>query len=45
MFDSWSNFLNVFFAASGFMFWLCFVGFIYLVVRRIRNKKRGFYEQ
>jgi hypothetical protein len=31
-------------AMSGFMFWICFVGFVVLLIKRRRNKKGGVYE-
>jgi hypothetical protein len=31
-------------AMSGFMFWICFVAFVVMVIKRKRNKQRGIYE-
>jgi heme exporter protein D len=45
MFDSFSDFFWSFMALSGFMFWICVVIFVVLLVIRGRTKKRRvFYE-
>jgi heme/copper-type cytochrome/quinol oxidase subunit 2 len=44
MFESFGDFFWTFMAMSGFMFWICFVGFVVLIVKRRRNKQRGIYE-
>lgn len=43
MFDSFGEFFWTFMAMSGFMFWLCLVIFIGMVMKRQRAKRR-FYE-
>jgi len=44
MFESFGDFFWKFMAMSGFMFWICFLVFIGLVIRRNRAKRRMFYE-
>jgi len=44
MFESFGDFFWTFMAMSGFMFWIFFVGFVVLIVKRRRNKQRGIYE-
>jgi len=44
MFDSFGEFFWTFMAMSGFMFWLCAVIFIAMVIKRSRAKKRAYYE-
>jgi hypothetical protein len=45
MFESFGDFFWTFMAMSGFMFWICFAGFVALVIRRNRLKKGLYYEQ
>lgn len=40
MFESFNDFFWTFMAMSGFMFWICVVVFIGLVIRRNRDKNR-----
>jgi len=40
MFDSFGDFFWSFMALSGVMFWVCLAGFIALVVKRNRAKRR-----
>lgn len=40
LFDSFSNFFWSFMALSGLMFWICVAGFVVLVVKRQREKRR-----
>jgi heme/copper-type cytochrome/quinol oxidase subunit 2 len=44
MFESFGDFFWTFMAMSGFMFWICVVIFVFLVVRRRREKKGAIYE-
>jgi len=44
MFESFGDFFWTFMAMSGFMFWICFAGFVMLVIKRKRNKQGGIYE-
>lgn len=44
MFESFGDFFWTFMAMSGFMFWICFVGFVMLIIKRKRNKQGGVYE-
>ena len=44
MFESFGDFFWTFMAMSGFMFWICVLIFVSLVVKRRRDKQRGFYE-
>jgi len=44
MFESFGDFFWTFMAMSGFMFWICFVAFVVMVIKRKRNKQRGIYE-
>jgi hypothetical protein len=45
MFNSFGEFFWAFMSLSGIMFWICFAAFVMMVVKRSRNKRRGFYEQ
>lgn len=40
MFDSFGDFFWSFMALSGVMFWVCLVGFVFMVIRRQREKRR-----
>jgi hypothetical protein len=40
MFDSFGDFFWSFMALSGVMFWVCLAGFVMLVVKRNREKRR-----
>jgi hypothetical protein len=44
MFNSFNEFFWAFMSLSGIMFWVCFVGFVVLIVKRKRNKQGGIYE-
>jgi hypothetical protein len=44
MFNSFNEFFWAFMSLSGIMFWVCFVGFVVLIVRRKRNKQGAVYE-
>jgi hypothetical protein len=44
MFNTFGEFFWTFMAMSGFMFWICVVIFIGLVIKRNRAKRRVFYE-
>jgi hypothetical protein len=40
MFDSFGDFFWSFMALSGVMFWVCLAGFVALVIKRNRAKRR-----
>ena len=44
MFNTFGEFFLAFMSLSGFMFWICMVAFIALVVRRNRAKRKAYYE-
>lgn len=44
MFDSFGDFFWTFMAMSGFMFWVFFVAFVVIVIKRRRNKLGKIYE-
>lgn len=44
MFDSFGEFFWTFMAMSGFMFWICVVLFVALIIKRRRNKQGAIYE-
>jgi heme/copper-type cytochrome/quinol oxidase subunit 2 len=44
MFESFGDFFWTFMAMSGFMFWICFVGFVMLIIKRRRKNKGSIYE-
>jgi heme/copper-type cytochrome/quinol oxidase subunit 2 len=44
MFESFGDFFWTFMAMSGFMFWISFAAFLVMVIKRRRNRRRGFYE-
>jgi hypothetical protein len=41
MFESFGDFFWTFMAMSGFMFWICLAGFVMLVIKRNRAKRKG----
>jgi len=44
MFNTFGEFFWAFMAMSGFMFWICMVGFIAMVIKRNRAKRKVYYE-
>jgi heme/copper-type cytochrome/quinol oxidase subunit 2 len=44
MFDSFEDFFWTFMAMSGFMFWICVVIFVGMVIKRNRAKRKAYYE-
>ena len=44
MFESFSDFFWTFMAMSGFMFWVCLVIFLGMVIKRNRAKRKTYYE-
>jgi preprotein translocase subunit YajC len=44
MFDTFGEFFWAFMAMSGFMFWICMVGFILMIIKRNRAKRKAYYE-
>jgi hypothetical protein len=44
MFNSFNEFFWAFMSLSGIMFWICFVVFVMLIIKRKRNKQGAVYE-
>jgi len=44
MFNSFGEFFWAFMAMSGFMFWICMLGFIAMIIKRNRAKRKAYYE-
>jgi hypothetical protein len=44
MFNTFGEFFWAFMAMSGFMFWICMVGFIAMIIKRNRAKRKAYYE-
>jgi uncharacterized membrane protein len=44
MFNTFGEFFWAFMAMSGFMFWICMIGFIAMVIKRNRAKRKAYYE-
>tara|TARA_R110000868_G_scaffold20734_6_gene87262 strand:+ start:1956 stop:2090 length:135 start_codon:yes stop_codon:yes gene_type:complete len=44
MFNTFGEFFWAFMAMSGFMFWICMIGFIAMIIKRNRAKRKAYYE-
>jgi hypothetical protein len=44
MFNTFGEFFWAFMAMSGLMFWICMVGFIAMIIKRNRAKRKAYYE-
>lgn len=43
MFNTFGEFFWAFMSLSGIMFWFCVTGFIALIIKRTRAKRRSYY--